>query len=240
MKKDLPKLAAIPKYRTTLPSGKEIDYRPFLVKEERLLLMAAEDDKDQGEILGQVIEACTFGALKANSISAVDMEWIMIMLKVKAKGAMSKLALVCNNEVDGVECGKKTEVNINVEEYTVVTGDKKDLVVKLDEENGLKVKELSLKDAARIEAIESETDQAFERIYASIDTIYFGEDVYNAKDVSRESLVEFVDNMSKEQIQAIAEAMKSLPAVILPIKFVCPHCGNKETVEVRGADHFLD
>jgi len=240
MKKELPKLASVPTYKTTTPSGKEIKYRPFLVKEERLLLMAAEEKKDQGDILGQVIEACTFGSLNAETISASDMEWMLIMLKIRAKGGSTKIALVCNNKVDGTVCGQRTEVSLNVEDYTVVKGEKKDSIVKLGEDVGLKVRELSLKESAALEEIESEADKAFERIYSSIDLIYFGDDVYSYKEVSRESIVEFVDNMTEQQLESIAEAIKSLPTVVVPIDFICPKCGHKEKIEVSGADHFLD
>lgn len=239
MIKELPKLACIPEYTTTLPSGKTIKYRPFLVKEEKMLLLSAESGDDGNRIISQIIEACTFGAMKGKKMSLSDMEWMLIHLKIVSKGGESKLGLTCSNEVDGEVCDQYTEFSINVKDYTF-DDDNIDRVIKLSDTDGLKIKDLSVEDVLRIEQLDSEIEQKFEKLYSSIEMFYFGDDVFLSKDCSREAIESYFDSLTHAQLELIIQRIESLPKIMLNIPFVCPKCGHKEDLKIEGIDYFLD
>lgn len=230
----LPKLETT-KYTTQLPStGKEIEFRPFLVKEEKLLMIAQESE-DETQILNamkDIVSACTFNKVKPDDCTLYDIEYLFLQLRIKSIGEESKLNLKCE------KCGKYTEVNIDLTEIQVVYPKVKvDATVELNDTVGVKLKPLTLKSSQKIKGTDEEIFN--HAIIESIESIYDADNVYVRTDVSEKDIIEFIDSMSHENLEAIQKYISSQPELKHTIKFKCKHDGHENTIELKGIASFF-
>ena len=223
------------KYITTIPSmGKEVEYRPFLVKEEKLL-MVAQESEDETQILNamkDIVSACTFNKVKPEDCTLYDIEYLFLQLRIKSIGESSVLNLRCE------KCGEYTPVTIDLSKIKVVFPKKKvDPTIKLNDTVGVTLKPLTLKSSEKVKGTDEEIfNQA---IIESIDTIFDEDNVYDAKDSTEKEMIEFIDSMSHDNLEAIQEYISSQPELKHTIKFKCKHDGHENKVELKGIASFF-
>jgi len=237
----LPKIDA-PIYELTLPlSKKHIRFRPFLVKEQRNLMMAMEsDDKETMEKnIKQVLHNCTLTEnVDIDSLPIVDVEYYFIQLRARSVGEVVENKYRCENIVDDKACGNMMDVKFNLLDIKVDHNDIKD-EIQLTDRISIKLAypKFSVLDASK--NIETATDMAFEMIISSIVNIYDGEQFYYANEVDKQELIEFVESLNQEQFGKIEDFFSNLPKLNKTLEMDCGKCGFHHTIEVEGLENFF-
>jgi hypothetical protein len=229
----LPKLET-PKFGLTVPStGEAVEFRPFLVKEEKILMMAEEskDEKQMIRALKDIVNACTFGKLNANNLAVYDLEYIFLQLRSKSIGETADLMLPSPDE----DCDGQTPYTLDLSKVDVTQkGETLSNVIQLTDEIALKLKPLSVKDVEKVS-----TDDPIKSIIYMIDSIHDAESVHQAKDSSETELTEFVDSLTHEQLMKINDYMDSLPKLQHTIEYTCIHTGKEGKITLEGMADFF-
>lgn len=237
----LPKID-VPTYEITLPvSKKQLRYRPFLVKEQRNLLMAMEssDSSSVHQAIRDILYNCTLTEnVDIESLPIIDVEFYFINIRAKSVGEVVESKYRCNNVVDGKECNNVMEKNINLLNVKV---EMKEVSPEIQLDSKLMVKmkypEFSLvKDSVNME---SETDITFNMLAQSIDYIYDGEQFYYGHETPVEELVQFVENMNQEQFEKLENFFNNLPKLKEKIEMKCSKCGFDHVIDVEGLESFF-
>jgi len=231
----LPKLATA-KYELTLPStGKKVEYRPFLVKEEKILLtaQATGEESDMLRAVEQIIENCTFGTLKTGDLPFFDIEYVFIKLRSKSIGEVATVKLLCPDDNT-----TRVEVDINLDEVECVRDVSHNAEIKLTDGVGLTM------DYPRIDSLTamtkvSETEAGFKIVKGCISSIYDAENVYAKSDMDAKELDEFIDSLSHSQFEKIQEFFDTMPKVKHAVKVKNPNTGVESEVIVEGMQNFF-
>ena len=230
----LPKLNTV-LYDLELPSsGKMVEYRPFLVKEEKILLMALEgkDDKEMSKAIKQIITQCvSTKGFNVNKLAMIDLEYLFLNIRGKAVGDISTISFEH-------ECGETITFDIDLSKVKVVKNENYSDLVKITDDIMIRLNPPSLdnvvgaKDKAQI-------DLVMEVVRDSIVEIIQGEDVFSAQDHSREELDEFINSLNSGQFQKIQDYYESLPKLKQDIEYTCKKCGKTETETLEGLASFF-
>jgi hypothetical protein len=238
----LPKLDT-PTYELELPvSKKTIKYRPFLVKEQRNLLMAMEssDSAATQQAIRDILFNCTITEnIDIDKLPIVDIEYYFINLRAKSVGEMVESRYRCNNVVEDKECGNIMEKEIDLTKIKVeLPEDVKDeiqltskIIVKL------KYPEFGVvKDSLKYDNINEIT---FNMIAESIEYIYDGDQFYYNHEAQPGEMLEFVESMNQEQFNKIEKFFDNLPKLKESVNITCSKCGFNHTIEVEGLESFF-
>lgn len=230
----LPKLNT-PTYELERPStGKKIKYRPFLVKEQKVLMMAqdSKDDAEISEAVGSLVQSCTFGEIDYKTSPMFDIEYLFLKIRGKSVGDKVDLNLICPD--DGKTQVKKTidleEVNIHMlENHTneVEINDNVKIVFRypiLSDMKGIPVSEIST---------------AFSVINACVHSIHYGDDVYQRADLKDEEVEEFIDSLTGDQFEKITEFFQTMPKLRHVVEVTNPKTKKKSEIVVEGLQNFL-
>ena len=238
----LPKID-VPIYEIELPvSKKKIKYRPFLVKEQRNLLMAMESSEASTiqQSVRDILYNCTLTeGIDIEKLPIIDVEYYFINLRAKSVGEVIESRYRCNNEVDEVECGNIMEKEINLLEIKVQSNDEVSPEIQLDSKLSIKLKypEFSvIKDSLRYDNINEVT---FNMIANSIEYIYDGEQFYYANESTPEELLQFVEGMNQEQFAKVEDFFNNLPKLKETIDITCNKCGFHHNIDVEGLESFF-
>jgi len=237
----LPKIDA-PIYELILPlSKKQIRFRPFLVKEQRNLMMAmeSEDKETMEKNIKQVLHNCTLTEnVDIDSLPIVDVEYYFIQLRARSVGEVVDNKYRCENVVEDKTCGNMMNVKFNLLDIKVDHNDIKD-EIQLTDTISIKLAypKFSVLDASK--NIETATDMEFEMIVSSIVNIYDGEQFYYANEVAKEELVEFIESLNQEQFGKIEDFFSNLPKLNKTLEMDCGKCGYHHTIEVEGLENFF-
>jgi hypothetical protein len=231
----LPKLSH-PIYELALPSSKKvIKYRPFLVKEEKLLLMA-QSGNDTKEVIGtikQVINNCILSEdVSVDELTSFDIEYIFIKLRSKSIGNIIELTY------RDLEDDKKYDVTVDLENVEIVFNEKHDPKIEINKTTGLTLKYPSVESSVNALADEETSDAIFDLIGKSIESIYDENGVYNPKDYSDEEILEFVSSLSIEAFQKIQEFFTTMPKLHYEIKYT-NSLGNEKTITLNTLNDFF-
>lgn len=229
----LPKIQ-LTKHTLTLPySKKEVEYRPFIVAEEKMLLTALEsgDEKEKRSAVLQCIDACTFGSIDSNTTAMIDIEYLFLHLRIKSKGKLVDYSYKCK------ECGVENTKQLDLEEVKVINEDV-DNVIKITSDIGIKMKAPTYELADKI-SNKMTVEDIFNTIVASIDLIYEGDTVFKAKDYDEEELHEFIGSLSEEHFNKIKEYFENMPQLALDVDVSCAACEHKDNTTLKGLTNFL-
>lgn len=226
-----------PRYELDLPiSKKTITYRPFLVKEEKVLLMALEtgDKKQIVRAITDVIDACTNGEVKAKDLPVAEMEFIFLKLRSKSVGETSNVGLECKS------CKTKNEVDINLESIEIDTQNVADKKIMLNETVGVMMKYPNATDVIRsIDTKKSDIENSYAVIAACLDKIFDTENVYDVATQSREEVQGFIESLNKQQFEKIKAFFEGMPKLKEKVNFKCESCGTENTVTLEGVESFF-
>lgn len=224
-----------PKYFLTVPSTKQtVEYRPFLVKEEKVLMIAQEAGTNQSMIsaMKDIIKSCTFGAIDLYSLAMSDLEYILLQLRSKSVGETSKISFQCD------ECEEVIETTIDLSEIEVSEGENKENKIQLTDDVGITLKSPGLKEA-EIAARSNKTNNTIvQSLMTVIESVYDGEAVYPFADASPKEIENFIDSLSSQQVVKIKEWVDGLPSLKKEIKFKCSK-GKERTKILSGLDDFF-
>ena len=233
----LPKLNT-PTYELELPSTAEIlKYRPFLVKEQKLLLIAQESGEDSQitTAMGELVKTCTFNKIDPKIAPMFDIEYIFLKIRGKSVGEKVELNLLCPD--DGKTTVKRT-ININ------------DIEVQMDENHTNKVKitddielEFRYPVIADMTGIMTKSVSEIEKIFyflnSCIESITFGDDIHHRVDLKDKEISEFIDSMTGDQFEALTEFFNTMPKLRHIINVTNPKTKKKNEILLEGLESFL-
>jgi len=233
-------LANVAKYELTLPSQqKVIHYRPFLVKEEKILLMAMEsgESKEMLSAIKEIVKSCTFGEMIAEEHPMFDIEYVFLQIRAKSVGEIAKLKILCPD--DG-ETYADVEVDLNKIEVFVDDDHETNILIDEDRKLGVTMKYPSLKDIDG-ESLTGEINiaQTYKMIENSIESIYEGEQVHLSKDIERKELTEFLDNLSADQMKKLTTFYNTMPRLEHKVQVTNPKTKVESEVTLKGLASFF-
>ena len=234
----LPKID-IPTYELTLPSvDQQVKYRPFLVKEEKLLMMALEsgEDADMKNATIDLVNSCTFGKLKADELPLFDVEYLFLNIRAKSVGEVAKFQVICPDDKITL-----APVDIDLTEVNVQVDDKHNNNILLDESRnlGIVMRYPTLKLVPMGIDKNMNADKIFNLMVSCIDHIYEGDKVYPAKDSSKSELVEFFNNLNSAQFQLIKTFFDEMPKLRHTIKVTNPKTKKESEITFSGLQDFF-
>ena len=233
----LPKIET-PTYLTKIPStGDQVEFRPFLVKEEKILLLSQES-KSTIEItraMKKIVKACLFDKVDVDKFTTFDLEYVFLQLRAKSVGETVDLKWPCSNE----ECGHMNDLVVNLDDVELVYPEKEvSKTVKVNEKVGFTLKNLTLKDLEN--PVLSKGNETFvESLALMIETIYDENDVYETKDSKPSEVVEFLESLPHASLIAIKDFANAVPKLRYTTTFKCIKCGEITTVEIEGLENFF-
>jgi hypothetical protein len=238
----LPKID-VPIYELDLPlSKKHIRFRPFLVKEQRNLMMAMEsDDKETIEKnIRQVLHNCTLTEnIDIDSLPIIDVEFYFLNLRARSVGEIVENKYRCENTVDDKKCNNLMDSQLNLLDIKVDMNGFVNDNIKLTDKISIKLKYPEFSILERSTNFENATDMAFDMIVESIESIFDGEQFYYANETDPSELVEFLESLNQEQFVKIEEFFNNLPKLNKTIEMHCKKCGFHHTIEVEGLESFF-
>ena len=234
----LPKLE-VPIYELTVPSTDEkIKYRPFLIKEEKILLIAMEsgENEDVIQAVKQIVSECTFNTLKLGNMPMFDVEYIFLQIRSKSVGEVSKLKVLCRDDGETY-----ANVEVDLTEIEVQVNDDHTNKIELTDEMGVIMKYPTIDSFSTAGISDITADNMLDVIVACIDKIYDkkGEEVYDSKDSSQKELMDFVEGMNTQQFQDVQAFFDSMPKLRHEITVVNPKTKVENVVALSGLNDFF-
>jgi hypothetical protein len=238
----LPKIDT-PIYDLVLPlSKKQIRFRPFLVKEQKNLLMAMEsNDKDSIEKnVKQVLINCTLTEdVDIEKLPVVDVEYYFLNLRARSVGEVIENRYRCDNEVNAEKCGNVMDVMLNLLDIKVEGVKDNDDIIQLTDKVSIKLRYPEFSFLKRVSKVENISDVAFEMIADCVEYVYDGEQFYYAKEISNQEMVEFIESLNQTQFSKIEEFFANLPRLEKKIDMKCSKCGFEHRLDVEGLESFF-
>ncbi len=233
-------LANVAKYELTLPSQqKTINFRPFLVKEEKILLMAMEsgESKEMMSAIKEIVKSCTFGEMLAENYPMFDIEYVFLQIRAKSVGEIAKIKVLCPDDGETY-----ADIEVDLSKIEVFVDDDHSPNVVIDEERklGVTMKYPTLKD------IDGETltgdiniEKTYKMIENSIESIYEGETVHLAKDIEKKELTEFLENLTAGQMKKLTTFYNSMPRLEHKVMVTNPKTKVESEVTIKGLASFF-
>ena len=236
----LPKLNETLNFELTVPStGQKVKYRPYLVKEEKVLLQAFEsgDPKTCLEAMIDTITACLDERTKIDvgSLATFDVEYMFVKVRSKSVGENSDLVIACG------ECKHDNAVTVNLDEIEIDISDR-DNVIPITENISVEMRYptyevLTKQDLSKIE--KEDMDAAMAMIATSVAAILTEEERIETDGLSSEEVIDFISSMTTSQLKSLSEFMENMPALTHGVKFKCEACGHDNDMELKGLSDFF-
>ena len=232
-----------PTYELKLPSSnKKIKYRPFLVKEEKILILALES-KSQNEITNavtDVLKKCILTrGIKVDDLPTFDIEYLFLNIRAKSIGEDIKLTVTCPDDGE-----TKVPVTIYVDEIKVIKPKDHKIDIVLDDKMSLRMKYPSLNQFIESnfdteDEAETVVDKTFRVVADCMDTIFDGEDAWEAKDYSSQERLDFVQQLNSQQYKKVENFFSTMPKLSHTIEVVNPNTKEKGSVVLEGLADFF-
>ena len=235
----LPVINESPKYPLTIPSTqKKIFFRPFLVKEQKNLLMALEsqDQKTIVRAISDIIDSCMIDKISSKSLATFDVEYIFTQIRSKSVGETSEVRIKCS------ECSTENDVVINLSKIQVhIEGTPP--TIQLTPQYNLKMRYPRYDQLIDLMPDEGVTPSFAEVLFqlatVCLDQLLTDEDIVNFDEESYEEKVKFLDNLNSEQFKKIMDFVQSLPKLTEEVEFDCSSCGHHNEYKLEGLEDFF-
>jgi len=231
----LPKLSNIT-YELNLPStGKKLKFRPFLVKEQKALMIAqeSEDDKQIENAFAQIITDCTFGELNAYTMPMFDVEYVFLQMRGKSVGEKIKLNLLCTDDEK-----TRVDVEIDLKDVNVQMSNDHTNIVQLTDNISIVMKYPTLSDMSGFDD-KGQIQSIFEMIKRCVNEVHDGEEVHNKVDISEKELDEFIDSMSTENFEKVSAFFETMPKLQHVVEVKNPKTKKKNEILIEGLQSFF-
>lgn len=227
----LPKVT-VPEFELEIPGIKEkATFRPFLVKEHKLLTLALESGEipDQVSAIKQVIKNCCNGKLKVEDLALYQLQWIFLKLKSKSVGDTQAFVLTCGG------CQNKINYDMNLNDFEIAGNiEESSKKIELSADSGIVFKYPSASVQANSGNMKDE-----EVVYSCIDYIYDSEEVTRPEDISKEELMEWLDELPMNITEKIGNFFENIPALGHKVEYTCNECNTNNVVSINGYEHFF-
>tara|TARA_B100000378_G_C18000530_1_gene397040 strand:- start:423 stop:1142 length:720 start_codon:yes stop_codon:yes gene_type:complete len=236
----LPKIST-PTYELVLPSSnKKIKYRPFLVKEEKVLILAMEsqDTSTVANAVKDVLASCILSrGIKVQKLSTFDIEYLFLNIRGKSVGEKIEVMVTCPD--DG-----KTQVptSINIDEIKVIVDEKHNKDIKLDDQYTLRMRYPSLDEFVKnnfATASDVSVDDTFDLISSCIDQVYSEEESWTAADCTKKELSQFVESLNSNQFKEIETFFETMPKLSHTVKVINPNTKKENEIVLEGLQNFF-
>ena len=230
----LPTLS-IPKYTLTIPSSKKVvQYRPFLVREQKILLLAMNSDNEK-EILSamcEIIKNCVDGISNPEEIPIFDIEYIFMKIRAKSVGESVDVTIQCP------KCQAKNNASVDLDSTSVIFDEKATTKIMITDNIGVILNYPCLKDAA-LDIDSSSADEIIHYIAKSINCVFDGDVVHTKKDFTTDEIIKFVESFTSGQMEKISYFYNHMPQLKKDIECTCFSCKNEFKVSFEGLRDFF-
>jgi len=232
----LPKFNDVPKYDVEIPSTKQkIRYRPFLVKEQKILLMALET-KDQKSILAAItdtLESCIEDNIMIRQLTSFDVEYLFTQIRSKSVGEKTTIGFYCT------ECEEQTDVEIDLSTINIDVPDI-NKTIELNEQYKLDMKYPTYFGLLEDEInSESNIEQIYRMLILCLDKLKTDDEIIDFADESKEDIMNFIEQLTTGQFDKIMDFVNKIPALQHDVEFECTGCGHKNTSTLQGISDFF-
>ena len=234
----LPKLG-VPQYELSMPStGKTVKYRPFLVKEEKVLLLAMEsqDEKQVIDAVKNVLKSCVISRIKVDQLPSFDLEYLFLKIRAAAIGEVIEMTVTCTD--DGSTSATAT---INIDEVEVIKEEGHDRKIMLTDTTGILMKYPSMDRFIESQFLNKgiDADHIFSFIAEHIEQIFDEEEVYDSSTTSKKEFREFVESLTSKQFESIQKFYETMPRLSHTFTVVNPNTGNECEYTIEGLQSFF-
>ena len=236
----LPTLS-VPTYEVALPStGKKVKYRPFLVKEEKVLLLAmeSEDAKEIESAVKQTLNHCiqTRG-VKVEQLATFDLEYLFLKIRGVSAGEDIKMKVTCQDDNQ-----TQVTVDINIDDIQVTKPEGHDRKIMLNDDTGLVMKYPGFKQFVNITLLNGgleTTEDIFDLVADCVDQVFQGEEVWDAKDMKKSEVVAFIEGMTQQQFELVQTFFETMPSLKHDFKVINPNTGVESSYTLEGLQSFF-
>ncbi len=227
----------------------EVKYRPFLVKEEKLLLMAMEGG-EQAEIITtskQIINNCILSEnINAEQLPLFDLQMALLHIRSKSVGEVIEILAKHPNDKnsEGDSCEEATKIKVNLKDIKLTKNDNHSKHIKLTDTITIEMKYPTMDVYSRLAEIEnaentSAVEELFDIIISSIDNIFSGDEVFTASEHSKEEMNEFINSLTSDQFEKLKTFFSTMPALLHDIEYTCSKCKCSEKQTLNGIGDFF-
>ena len=238
----LPKLD-VPTYEIELPiSKKKIKYRPFLVKEQKNLLMALESNEALTiqQNVRDILESCTLTeGIDIDKLPIIDVEFYFINLRGKSVGEVVDTRYRCNNEVNEKTCGNIMEGQVNLSGIKPYFEKEVNPEIQLTDKIVIKMKYPEFGIVKNSVEMDDITEVTFNMIAESVEYVYDGEQFYYAHEAQPGEMLQFVESLNQTQFSKVEEFFNNMPKLKETIEMTCGKCGFHHVIDVEGLENFF-
>lgn len=228
-------MVKVPKFTTTLPvTGEKVEFRPFLVKEEKLLLLASESSDADSAVnaMADIVENCTYGKIKVSEYSLADTQWLFLQIRGKSIGEEVNVYLLCG------ECGAKHLKTISLTDFEVTFPENSQKLIDIDGSVKVELKYPTIYHYNYL--FENKDENAVYQVVADcIKKIYSEDEVFVNDGNSDAELREFVENLTAEQFEKFEQFFVNMPVMLKETNFVCTKCEKPNKLEINSIEHFF-
>lgn len=242
----LPKID-VPIYNVKLLSnGKNLRFRPFTVKEEKLFLMAneGEDLDNVVDTIKQILNNCILDDFDVNSLPLFDIEHLFLNIRARSISEVVNLKYKCNNNVIDEEtkeekkCNNIVEIDLNILQIEPEKQEGHTNKIEITEKMGVVMKYPNFDTLKKFD-VENEADSIIKITVDCIDYVYDADTIYYAKDFTEQDLIEFIESMQAKDLEKIKTFFDTMPKMKKDIDFKCNKCGHEEKIELEGIQNFF-
>lgn len=238
----LPRIS-YPIHELKLPSdGRIIKVRPFLVKEEKLLLMAVES-KDVNEIINttkQIINNCIVdGKVNVDTLPFFDIDYLFIALRAKSVGESIEVKFTCNNIVNDTKCNNVFPANIDISNFGVIVDHSISDVVYIGNNMSIKMKYPNYATMKLLLSNEDALTRKINIIVGCIEYIQDKDNIHTSKDLTKEEMIQFVEGLTQNQFKQLEQYVDNLPSFVVLAEETCNKCGFRHKIEYKDFSSFF-
>lgn len=230
-----------PIYELTLPiKNEKVKYRPFSVKEQKILMVALESNDPifVNENIKEVIKNCCRSKIDVDSLSTTDMEYFFLHLRARSIGETINPRYICKNRVNDEECKSVMDTSINILEVDVDLNGYTD-IIQLESDLGLKMKHPNFDVIKNFKEDSTLEDITTEIIADCVDYVFDAQKLYYRNEFTKKELIEWLNGLSGEQFGKIEDHFTHLPKLKKEFNIICPKCGFDHKIVLEGLENFL-
>ena len=223
----------VPEYDLTLSNNNVVKYRPFLIKEEKILLMAVEsrDEAEMNNALINIVQSCTISKIDVTKLPVYDFEYLWLNIRGKSVGEQIDLKLKCPDDEK-----QTVDYSLKIDDVKPDLNKKFERKIEFQKDYGVIMKVPTIKHISNKKTL---LDLSYGLVRDCIDQIYSGEEVVESADLSKKELDEYVNHLTTKQFNMIRKYFESLPVVSHLIKYKNPKSGKDFTMTLQGASDFF-
>jgi len=255
-------IVSTPKFDVTLPSnGKIIKFRPFLVKEQKLVLQAIEmqDANQLNNALDDILKSCTFNEVDIDSLPVYDVEYLIMQIRARSVGDIVEINYVCKNQIQDKllneeqikfdseakeirgpgECGTRIPLKVNIGTLEVSSaGVRPDNRIMFMDNIGVVMRDLNYGAYKKLANIQN-VDTGIQIIAACVEMVIDGDAIHTRSDFQEQELIDWIEVLVGEDLEKLDNFITSMPTMRMEFDLVCPNCNAKEHTKLEGLDDFL-